>query len=218
MKKVIYAILICIIIAGTIITATMGFKANLVYSKNVQIDIYVGKTVNVKEIKEIVNQVFPNENAIIKKVELFNDMVAVILPEKTDEELKEKVKELNTKINEKYDIKNKAEDLTITHNSKIRLSSIIKPYIIPMAISIAIILVFVCIRYHKLKIWNVLLEYILSVGAIEAIYLSVLSIAKIPVNRLIIPIGLLLYIVTITIITFINESNLAAISQEEEEK
>ena len=37
MKKVVYIILACIIIIGTVITATMGLKADLIYSKNVEI-------------------------------------------------------------------------------------------------------------------------------------------------------------------------------------
>ena len=36
MKKLIYAILICIIIAGIVVIATVGLKADIVYSKNVK--------------------------------------------------------------------------------------------------------------------------------------------------------------------------------------
>ena len=36
MKKVIYVILICIIVAGIIVTATVGLKADIIYSKNVE--------------------------------------------------------------------------------------------------------------------------------------------------------------------------------------
>ena len=42
-KKVFYAILICIIIAGAIVIATMGLKADIIYSKNVRLDMYLGK-------------------------------------------------------------------------------------------------------------------------------------------------------------------------------
>ena len=89
MKKVIYAILICIIVAGAIIIGTLGLKADIIYSKNAQIDVYIGKEVNVKDIQAITKEVFPNDRVIIQKVELFNDMVSIIIPEKSDEELSE---------------------------------------------------------------------------------------------------------------------------------
>ena len=43
MKKVVYAILICIIIAGIVVIGTVGLKADIVYSKNVEIDVYLAK-------------------------------------------------------------------------------------------------------------------------------------------------------------------------------
>ena len=43
MKKIIYAVLICVIIAGIVIIATLGLNADIIYSKNVQIDVYIGK-------------------------------------------------------------------------------------------------------------------------------------------------------------------------------
>lgn len=208
MKKVIYAILICIIIAGAAITCTIGLKADIIYSKNTQIDIYIGKAFEIKDIKEMVKQIFPNENMIVQKIELFNDMVSITIPEKSEEELKEKVEELNTKINEKYEIENKAEEINITHNPKIKLSSIIKPYMIPIAISVVLILIFVAIRYRKLGVIKILASYIISVGAMEAGYLGIIAITRFPINRLVIPIGLLLYVIVITVLGFNNERKL----------
>ena len=42
MKKIIYAILVCIIIAGIVVIATIGLNADLIYRKNVEIDVYIG--------------------------------------------------------------------------------------------------------------------------------------------------------------------------------
>lgn len=208
MKKLIYAVLICIIIAGAIITCTIGLKADIIYSKNTQIDIYIGKAFEIKDIKEIVKEIFPDENMMVQKIELFNDMVSITLPDKSEDELKEKVEQLNTKINEKYGIENKAEELNVTHNPKVKLSSIIKPYIIPTAISIIIILVFVAIRYRKLGVLKILASYIISVGAIEAAYLGIIAITRFPINRLVIPIGLLLYVIVLTVLGFYHEKKM----------
>lgn len=218
MKKVVYIILACIIIIGTVITATMGLKADLIYSKNVEIDIYIGKQVNKEEINDIVKEVFSEKKVIVQQIELFEDMVSITIPEKSDEELKTQIEQLNTKINEKYGTENKAEDIKVIHNSKIKLSSIIKPYIVPIAISVLVILVYVIVRYRKLGILKTIVSYILTVGAVEAVFLSIIAITRFPINRLVIPIGLLLYVTTITILGFLNENKLLKIIETEKTK
>ena len=213
MKKLIYAILVCIIVVGAIITCTVGLKADIIYSKNTQIDIYIGKSFKERDLKQIAKEVFPNERIIVQKIELFDDMVAITIPEKSDEELKEKLEQLNTKINEKYEVENKVEDITVSHNPKIKLFSILKPYIIPIAITIIIILIFAMIRYKKIGVLKILGTYILSVGAVEAIYLSILAITRFPINRIVVPIGLLLYITTITILGFMYEKKMTELPE-----
>lgn len=210
MKKVIYIVLVCIIIAGIIVIATMGLKADIIYSKNVEIDVYLGKVFEKKDIEAIVNEVFQNERVIIQDIELFEDMVSITLPDnRTDEELKSKVEELNNKINEKYELKNKVEDIKITHNPKIKLSSIITPYVITLGISILVILIYVAIRYRKLGVAKTIISYILSIGASEMLLLSIIAISRFPVNRIVIPLGLILLIIVVTILGFKNEKELS---------
>lgn len=219
MKKVIYAILICIIIAGIVIINTIGLKADIIYSKNVELDIYLGKYFEKSDIQNIVNEIFPNERAIIQEVELFQDMVSITLQDnRTKEDLNKKVEELNTKLNEKYEIENKVEDIKITHNPKIKLSSILTPYIITLGISILIILIYVGVRYRKIGLVKTLLTYILSIIAVEMLLLSVIAITRFPVNRLVIPIGLLLFVIVITVLGFLNEKKLSNIVDIEKDK
>lgn len=218
-KKIVYAILAFIIIIGAIITLTIGLKADIIYSKNVEIDIYIGKTVELEEIKALAKEVFPSEKMIVQEIELFKDMVSITMSEKSDDELKEKLEQLNTKINEKYGTENTVDkNITITHNPKIKLSSILKPYAVPVAISAVIILAYVAIRYKKLGIIKVIASYILYIGAVEAVFLSVIAITRFPINRLVVPIGLVLYVTTITALGFINEKKLSQVVQEESKK
>lgn len=219
MKKVIYAILICLIIAGIVIIATVGLKADIIYSKNVELDIYLGKSFEIKDIQNIVNEVFPKERAIIQEIELFEDTVSITLEDnRTEEELNSKIEELNKKINEKYELENEVKDITITHNPKIKLSSILMPYVYSLGISLVIILIYVGIRYRKLGIVKTLITYLLAIGTTEMLLLSVIAITRFPINRLVIPVGLLLFVVVITILGFSNERKLAKLDDKEMEK
>ena len=210
MKKIVYAILICIIIAGIVIVATIGLNADIIYSKNVEIDVYLGKTFEKNDIKNIVKDVFPNERTIIQEIEMFGDMFSITLADnRTEEELNTKVDELTTKINEKYEVELSEDDINVVHNAKIRLSSIILPYVYILAIAIVLVLVFVGFRYKKLGVIKTLVTYLLSIVASELVLLSIIAITRFPINRIVIPAGLLVFVVVITVLGCINEKKLA---------
>ncbi len=218
-KKIIYGIILAIIVVGAIITATMGLNVDLTYRKNVRIDIYVGKTIENKEIEQIVKEVFGEGRTIVQQVEVYGDMATVLIEEKNADNLDEKLETLNTKINEKYEVENKQEDsIQAVHQPKIRLSSILSPYIVPLIISTVVVLVYVTIRFRKLGILKTLALYVISILALEALYLSVLAITRIPINRLVIPIGLLIYILVITILTVMQEKKYNSYSETESKK
>ena len=219
MKKIIYAILILIIIAGIIIIPTIGLRADIIYSENVELDVYVGKTFDRKDIESIVSEVFPDERVIIQEIEMFNDMFSLTLQDnRSEDELNAKIEELNNKINEKYGTENKVEDITVTHNSRIRLSDILIPYAVTIGISVVVILVFVGVRYRKLGVIRTLITYLLSIGASELLLLSIIAITRFPINRLVIPVGLVLFVIVVTILGLKNESKLKKIVIEENGK
>ena len=219
MKKIVYAILICIIIAGIVVIATVGLKADIIYSKNVELDVYVGKTFERKDIENIVNEVFPNERVIINEIEMFGDMFSVTLADtRTEDELNSKVEELVTKVNDKYDTDLENDDIAIRHNPKAKLSSIILPYAVTIGISMALILIYVGIRYRKLGVVRTILTYIVSILAVEMVYLSILAIIRYPINRIVIPIGLVLLVTVVTILGFVNEKKLTSAKVVEEKK
>ena len=98
MKKVIQILLICLIIAGTIVTATVGFNVGLKYSEHDEISINVGSKFNVADIKATAKEVFGNSNVLVRQEELYKDMVQITVKEATEEQ----ITTLNDKINEKY--------------------------------------------------------------------------------------------------------------------
>ena len=63
-KKIFYAILICVIIAGAVVIATMGLKTDITYSRNLRLDVYLGKEYTRQDIEPIAKEVFGNERIL----------------------------------------------------------------------------------------------------------------------------------------------------------
>ena len=217
-KEMIYVVAILLIIAGGIVIGTMGLKADITYSKNVRIDVYLGKTFENEEIKQIAEEVFGKDRILVQKVEHYGDMASITVTSKAAQNIEEKVKQLNEKINAKYELENKAEDIVVVNQPKIKLSSVLLPYIAPLTVSSVIILIYVAIRFKKIGIFKTLVNYIFCIVASEAVYLSVLAITRIPINRAVMPIGLIIYIVTITIVTTVTENKYRTYQEVENKK
>ena len=130
MKRVVSILLICLLIAGIIVIAVKGFNVGLKYSENTQIAINIGKTFEINDIKQITSEVFKGQRVIIQKVELYEDMVQITVKEASEGQ----INELNTKINEKYELENSIDDVEVVQNANVRLRTLIKPYILPISI------------------------------------------------------------------------------------
>lgn len=217
-NKIIYAITICIIIIGAIIIATMGLKADVKYSKNVRIDVYLGKTFENKEIKELAQEVFGKDRTLVQKVEYYGDMASITIKQENSENMDEKLEQLKDKINEKYELEIKTTDMQVTYQPKIKLSSILKPYIIPLAISSIIIIAYVMIRFRKLGILKTISIYVLYILASQAVFLGILAIARVPISRIIMPSSLLVYVVVITIVTAVQEKKYHTLKETSKKK
>ena len=207
LKKISYVILIAIIIAGGVMVGIKGFNKDIPYKDNATIYVSVGKEFSIKEMRDIAKEVFGNQ--------LYKDMVSFTVEEKSDEELAPKVEELNKKINEKYGLENKVENISIVHSPKVRLRDIISPYIWPVGICTTLVFVYAMIRYRKLGAFRTLGKYIVGVLGIELLYLSLIALTRLPINQLVIPVGLLLYTLAIIIVTVKREIKLEKLDKVE---
>ncbi len=196
MKKIAQIILICLVLAGIIIIATLGFNVGVRYGENTQININIGKEFDSKDIKNIAKEVFGNQSVIVEHVEIYKDVVQITVKDATDEQ----IAELNNKINEKYELSNdlsNADDVLVARNANTRLRDLVMPYILPISISAAIIVIYEVIRFRKLGVWKVLYEAILAIIAPQAVLFSIYAIARIPVNRLTAAISIALYMLSV---------------------
>ena len=215
LKKISYVILIAIIIAGGVMVVIKGFNKDIPYKDNATIYVSVGKEFSIKEMRDIAKEVFGNQRVLVQVVELYKDMVSFTVEEKSDEELAPKVEELNKKINEKYGLENKVENISIVHSPKVRLRDIISPYIWPVGICTTLVFVYAMIRYRKLGAFRTLGKYIVGVLGIELLYLSLIALTRLPINQLVIPVGLLLYTLAIIIVTVKREIKLEKLDKVE---
>ena len=133
---------------------------------------------------------------VIQKVELYEDIVSITTKELSQEQLEA----INQKINEKYSIENKIEDLTIVDNAKIRGRDVIKPYILPILITLVIIAIYAAIRYRKLGIGKTILKVIGYPILAQAVLLSLIGITRIPVTYVTISIVLAVYAISYMVV------------------
>ena len=186
-----------IIIAGIVMIAVKGFNFDLKYQDTQKVELYLQTEFNIGDIKQITNEVFGNQKVMIQKVEVFEDSVSITTTSISDEQKNNLV----TKVNEKYGIELKVEDVQIENIAHTRGRDIIKPYIIPFAIAIIATLIYIGIRYYKLKTVNVILKSIGIMILAQILLFCVMAITRIPIGRLTIPMVILVYLVTLFGIT-----------------
>lgn len=204
MKNKILIGLAIVILVGAILVAAVGFNVDASYKGYTLIDINIGQEFNINDIKAITDEVFGKSKVEIQKAGEFNDNVAIKVSEVTDEQ-----KELlNNKINEKYGTENTINDMKANYIPRFRLIDVVKPYIVPLIASTILILVYMAIRFRKLGVGKVLTQAIALPVIAELLYFALIAITRYPVNRLLMPVAVVIYITILTVLTGMFEKQL----------
>lgn len=219
MKKIIYIVLAVLIIVGMAITATIGLNVDIIYKTHEEIEVYAGKETNKTEIEAIAKEIFGNQKIIVNNIEVFNDAFLIKVENVSDEQ----IESLKQKMIEKYEIQNTDNIVKRNQVSNLRLRDIVKHYVVPannmpIIVSTIIILAFMAIRFKKLGSIKVLLQTVAMIAMSEVLLLSIIAITRYPVNRYIIPTGLIVYIGTIIITNMQFIKNLEEYNSEQENK
>lgn len=212
-KKILIAVMACIIIAGAAIIGFVGLNFDINYTANKEVDIYLGTQFEISDIRELVKEVIGNKTAVIQKVELYEEIVSIKVKDISDEQ----IEQLLTKINEKYSLEIKKDDINITNNPNLRGRDLVKPYILPIAISVVLVLIYAGIKFYKVNSLEVISKLIgLNVIA-QLFYVSVLAITRLPINKLTIPVSIAIYIATTLAVT-INFENKEVVKEKKKNK
>ena len=213
-EKILLAISVLLIAIGTIIAATVGFKFDLAYDKTQKIELVIGKEFDSQDIKKIVKESTNGRENMIQKVEVYEDSLGIIAKNINEEQKKQIVE----KINEKYQLEIKAEEVKIEQIPHNRGRDIVKPYIAPMLISTIIVMIYIAIRYRKIGTINTLLKTIFLIALMQIDLFGLIAITRIPVGRLTIPMAIMVYLLTLIFCTtkFEKELNKKMIEIEKE--
>ena len=196
-EKILYLVLIIIAIVSAVIIGIKGLNFGLTYSPCKQLTFNIGKEFNNNDIMILTKEVVGNKEVIVQKVETYEDSVAIKVREISEDQ----INQLNLKINDKYDVENKVEDIKVSDVPNFRGRDLVIPYILPIGISLALIIVYAGIRFRKVNLLEVLGKIFGYNIFAELVYLAALAITRLPVDQLTLPTTIAIYtIITVVIL------------------
>lgn len=195
--KIVAGLIAIIVIVGIVVIATIGLNFDLRYQETKRIEIYLAKEFEISDIKQIIDEVMPNQATMIQKVEVYEDTISIVAKDITEEQKASII----DKVNEKYGTEFSTDNIEIKTIPHTRGRDILKPYIAPFAIATLIILVYMAIRYYKLGAIKIILKTVVISILAQVILLSVMAITRIPIGRLTIPMVIAVYMLTMLGIT-----------------
>lgn len=198
-SKILCVILAVIFIAAIISTAIRGLKVDINYSEGVTMVLDIGKEFETKDIRDIAKEIWSGKDVLVQKVEVYDESVSVKVPELNEEQINNFV----TKINEKYQLELTSADVSVLYNSNERLRNIVRPYIIPLIIATALIVVYYSIRFKGVK---EILNLLLTLIAVEGIIYSIHALLLMPINIFTMPVVMMAYAGVVIGITIKSET------------
>lgn len=185
-SKIISIILIIIFIAAIVITGIRGLNVDLNYAEGVSIVFNLGQQFNNSDIETIAREVWPDGQIVVQKVEVYDETVLVKVSSLTEEQLNSFI----SKINEKYSVEISEKEMSVQYNSNVQIRDIVYPYIVPLIITTALIVLYYSIRFRGVKeILDLLIKLIFAEGIVYSIY----AITRLPIDALTMPIVMIVY-------------------------
>ena len=195
--KILVILIALILIVGAIMIGVKGLAFELKYQNGKQVEIDLGKEFDIKDMQSITNEVFGKQAVLIEQIEVYKDAANIITTDITEEQKADLV----TKINEKYGTELKAEEVTIEENTHFRGREILKPYLTPFIITAVIVLAYLAIRYYKLNSLKVLLKSAGIIVLAQLVLLGIMAITRMQIGELTIPFVLVVYVLSMLIVT-----------------
>lgn len=214
-QKIISLALGLLIIAGIVVVALKGFNVDFMLKQHNSIEYTMDSEFELSDIESITAEVLKDKKFKVRIIELFNDAISINAETITTEEAEQITKKLDEKYKkvEQQDVTENAEPATdatnsdvvapenteiqeveykIISNPKIKLSSLFKPYIVPIIISAIAIIIYAAIRFRKLDSKKIIVNLVSIITITVLSILSIIAIIRFPVNTLVIPVLMLI--------------------------
>ena len=198
-KKILLLGIVLLIIAGIVVVALKGVKVSLMLQQHESVSVYLGKKVEVDDVKNICKDVFGNKTVVVRGAEYFNELFNINVESITDEEKTALV----NKLNEKFELELTVDSLSVNTIANIRVRDIVRPYIKPVLISTILIVVYMIIRFRKLNALKLLAKIFGIIILTGAVIASVIAIIRIPLSPVII--NLMAVIAVTELVLYINK-------------
>ena len=191
-KRIALIIAIIIIAIGVVVTFMWHFNKSLEFSDYTRIIVYMNKESNIEDVEQIVKDNYDGAY-IVSFTDEFKDTISIQAKDISDEQ----IDNIKNSLKEKYEFEEDSSNITVINTPGIPTFDLIKDYIMPVAISFVIVIIYLWIAYRKEGIAKSLVEPCLTVVIINALYVAMLAICRVPINSYIIPIGVLIYVLSL---------------------
>lgn len=210
-----YIIMAIIIIIGVIVYKIKGFNMELLYSSRDEILVSSGKELDLNKIEKIAKDVLGNKKISVQEFERFGNAVEIIATSISEEEKESIV----NKINEENGTDISKDNIKITNISNTRIKDIIKPYILPIIITLVASNLYFVIMYSKIGLSKILIKGFCVPVFTVLLFYGIVSIIRIPFGRITNGVAIGLYIASIYMLSikFQNEKQLYLNKKENDE-
>lgn len=198
-KKIILLGIILLIIAGIVVVTLKGVKVSLILQQHEEINIYIGKPTDIKDMKNICKEVFKDKRFVVRNLDIFTDAYSI----NVESVINEEKDELISKVNEKFGVNITTDDISEKTVSNIRIRDIVKPYVKPVLISAVLMAVYVVIRFRKENAFKLLGKILGMIILTEAVIFSVIAVLRIPLSATMI--NIMAVIAVIELCLYINK-------------
>ena len=183
-KNIIKTVIIIALVAiGIAIMAVGHFNFSLYYSKNVRVEIYIGKSFDIAVVAGYIKEIMPEQEIIVETAGAFKDTISLTTTEISEEQLKQIVE----KTNEVYEAALTASsDTDVIYNSNVRGRDIFAPYLVISIVAVIIIVAILVFIYGRdIGKRKVALTSLFITIAGQFFFFVVLSLTRVEINRII---------------------------------
>ena len=209
-KLIIVAICLVIIIAGTVVKLIKGMNYQLKWKKTKSIVLYLDDAQK-NDLDLVVKEAFPGKDFKIQNLEEDDEFLVTI------DYINISYNEMSSfvdKLNEKYNMDLTVEDLEIRVNNNVLLLDVVKPYLIPILITVIVVSVYFILRYKKIGAIKIIENLIYGIVMPQWVYFAILALSRLPVGYYTLPISILIYLISIITLIYVFEKQSINVSYE----